>query len=109
MLKYGGVGFFGETWGAKQMIEHVASSINKCVATGAVVVGLASFSLFADISAAVAAPTPDTGSYDEQTDLAQEGCWGGVSSPPVAFEVGDPESAGCDHSRAAGSYGPHAG
>ena len=46
----------------------------------------------------VAFAAPDTGTYDDQMDLAQEACWGSVSLP-VAWEVGDPESAGCAHSR----------
>jgi hypothetical protein len=69
--------------------------------------GLTGLGLFAGVGTA-AATAPDTGTYDDMTELAQEGCWGGVSSPPVVFEVGDPESAGCEHSRMAGSYGPNA-
>jgi len=34
-------------------------------------------------------------------NVEQEDCWGEVSSPPAVFEVGDPESAGCEHSRTA--------
>ena len=49
-------------------------------------------------SAGVATAAPDTGTYDDYLDLAQEACWGSVSLP-VAWEVGDPESAGCAHSR----------
>jgi hypothetical protein len=48
----------------------------------------------------VADAAPDSGTYDDQMDLAQEACWGSVSLP-VAWEVGDPESAGCVHSRTA--------
>ena len=47
----------------------------------------------------VALGAPDTGTYDDQMDLAQETCWGSVSLP-VVWEVGDPESAGCAHARA---------
>jgi hypothetical protein len=47
---------------------------------------------------AAAGPVADTGTYDDLMDLAQETCWGSVSRP-VAWEVGDPESAGCAHSR----------
>ncbi len=50
------------------------------------------------VGVAAAAPGADTGTYDEQMNLAQETCWGSVSTP-VAWEVGDPESAGCAHSR----------
>ncbi len=57
---------------------------------------LAGFGGFAGV--AVAHATPDTGTYDDQMDLAQETCWGSVSVP-VAWVVGDPESAGCAHSR----------
>jgi hypothetical protein len=46
----------------------------------------------------VATAAPDSGTYDDQMDLAQETCWGSVSRP-VAWEVGDPESAGCAHAR----------
>lgn len=49
--------------------------------------------------AGVAAAAPDSGTYDDQMDLAMETCWGSVTLP-VAWEVGDPESAGCAHSRA---------
>ena len=49
-------------------------------------------------SAGVATAAPDTGTFDDYLDLAQEACWGSVSLP-VAWEVGDPESAGCAHSR----------
>jgi len=48
--------------------------------------------------AGVAAASPDTGTYDDQMDLTMEACWGSVSLP-VAWEVGDPDSAGCVHSR----------
>jgi hypothetical protein len=59
---------------------------------------LAGFAGFA--SGAVALAAPDSGTYDDQMDLAQETCWGSVSLP-VAWQVGDPESAGCAHSRTA--------
>jgi hypothetical protein len=49
-------------------------------------------------AARVASAAPDSGTYDDYLDLAQEACWGSVSLP-VAWEVGDPESAGCAHSR----------
>ena len=49
-------------------------------------------------SAPVATAAPDTGTYDDYMDLALEACWGSVSLP-VAWEVGDPVSAGCAHSR----------
>jgi hypothetical protein len=88
------------------MTKHVASTTKKFLAAGGLAFSLAGFGLFAGLGTAAAAP--DTGTYDDQMDLAQEGCWGGVSSAPVAFEVGDPESAGCEHSRMAGSFGPNA-
>ena len=59
---------------------------------------LAGFGGFAAGTVALAAP--DSGTYDDQMDLAQETCLGSVSLP-VAWEVGDPESAGCVHSRTA--------
>jgi len=40
----------------------------------------------------------DTGTYDDQMDLALEACWGSISLP-VAWQVGDPESVVCAHSR----------
>jgi hypothetical protein len=91
------------------MMNHVASTTKKFLAAAGLALGLTGFGLFADISIAAAhATAPDTGTYDDMTDLAEEGCWGGVSSPPVAWEVGDPESAGCEHSRMSGSFGPNA-
>jgi hypothetical protein len=98
------------------MTKHVASTTKKFVAAGGLVFGLAGFGLFAGVGTA-AATAPDTGTYDEQienrdngldSNLAEDACWGGVASVPVAFEVGDPESAGCEHSRMTGSYGPNA-
>ena len=72
--------------------------MKKIVAAGGFAVGLASLGGYTGIAAAD--PVPDTGTYDDQMDLAQEACWGGGISVPVAWEVGDPESAGCDQSRA---------
>jgi hypothetical protein len=89
------------------MTKHVASTTKKFVAAGGLVFGLAGFGLFAGVGTA-AATAPDTGTYDDMTDLTEEGCWGAVASPPVAFEVGDPESAGCEYSRMNSSYGPNA-
>ncbi len=89
------------------MTKHVASTTKKFLAAGSLAFGVAGFGLFAGVGTA-AATAPDTGTYDDMTELAQEGCWGGVSSPPVAWEVGDPDSAGCEHSRMAGSFGPNA-
>jgi hypothetical protein len=88
-------------------MNHVASTAKKLLAAGGVACGLVGFVLFADVSTAAADALPDTGSYDEQTNLAQEGCWGGISSLPVAFQVGHPGSGGCEHSRTAASYGPN--
>jgi hypothetical protein len=47
---------------------------------------------------AVADAAPDTGTYDDQMDLALEACWGSVSLP-APWVVGDPESLVCAHSR----------
>lgn len=66
------------------------------LAAAAFAVCLAGFGGYAGVAVAHAAP--DTGTYDDQTDLAQEVCWGSISLP-VAWQVGDPESAGCTHSR----------
>jgi hypothetical protein len=74
------------------------NTIKNLVAAYAFAVCLAGFGGFAGGTVALAAP--DTGTYDDQMDLAQETCWGSVSMP-VAWEVGDPESAGCVHSRTA--------
>jgi hypothetical protein len=100
------------------MTKHVASTTKKLFAAGGLAFGLAGFGIFAGVSTAVADGTsPDTGSYDElienrdsglDSNLAEDACWGGVASVPAAFEVGDPESAGCGHSRMAGSFGPNA-
>jgi hypothetical protein len=65
------------------------------IAASGLAICLAGFGAFADAAAHAA---PDTGTYDDQTDLRQEFCWGSVSES-VAWEVGDPESAGCSHSR----------
>ena len=89
------------------MAKHVASTTKKLIAACGLAFSLAGVGLLAGVGTA-AATAPDTGTYDDMTDLAPEGCWGGVASPPVAFAVGDPGSAGCEHSRMAGSYGPHA-
>ena len=72
------------------------NTIKKVLAACAFAICLAGFNGFAG---AVALAAPDTGTYDDQMDLAQETCWGSVSLP-VAWEVGDPESAGCAHARA---------
>jgi hypothetical protein len=87
------------------MNDYVARSTKKFAAAGIVVLCLGGLNVFAGVSTASADPVKYEGTYDDQTNLNQEGCWGAVSSPPVAFEVGDPESAGCEHSRATGSYG----
>ena len=72
-------------------------NVKQIVAASGVAIGLIGLGGFAGVAAAD--PVPDTGTYDEQMNVEQENCWGGVSSPPVAFEVGDPESAGCEYSR----------
>ncbi len=92
------------------MSKHAAdtaSTTKKFLAAAGLASSLAGLGLFAGVGTA-AATAPDTGTYDDMMDLAQEGCWGGVSSAPAAFEVGDPESGGCEHSRMAGSFGPNA-
>jgi hypothetical protein len=101
-------------------MKHVASTTKKFLAAGGLAFSLAGFGLFAGIGTAVADGTkPDAGSYDEQTDLAQEACTGGIPSPPgtaskafvVASSAGNvgavlpnPKEAGCQHNRVASSY-----
>jgi hypothetical protein len=82
-------------------IKQLASETKKLVAAGGLALGLVGFGLLAGINTAAVATNPDTGTYDEQTNLAQEGCWGAIPSPPVstAWQIGDPESAGCAHAR----------
>jgi hypothetical protein len=103
-------------------MKHVASTTKKFLAAGGLAFSLAGFGLFAGIGTAVAdGTTPDTGSYDEQTDLAQEACTGGIPSPPgtasAAFDVAssagnsgaalpNPEEAGCQHNRVTSSSPP---
>ncbi len=72
------------------------NTIKKLLAASTFAICLANFAVIA--GGPVALGAPDSGTYDDQMDLAQEACWGSVSSP-VAWEVGDPESAGCAHSR----------
>jgi hypothetical protein len=72
----------------------MGTAIKAVLATTALTITLAGFGG----AAGVASAAPDTGTYDDYLDLAQEACWGSVSLP-VAWEVGDPESAGCAHSR----------
>jgi hypothetical protein len=74
------------------------NTIKKLLAASAFAICLAGFGGF--VGGTVALAAPDTGTYDDQMDLAQEACWGSVSRP-VAWEVGDPESAGCAHARTA--------
>ena len=45
------------------------------------------------LASAVAHAAPDSGTYDDQMDLAQELL--GIRLRTVAWVVGDPESAGC--------------
>ena len=72
-------------------------TMKKIVAASGFAIGLASLGGFAGVAAAD--PVPDTGTYDDQMDLEQEDCWGGGIAVPVAWEIGDPESVGCEHSR----------
>jgi hypothetical protein len=76
-------------------IKHVATKTKRLVAVG----GLVGIGLSAGLGTAAAVPKPDTGSYDEQTELAQDQCWGGVKPQPVAWKVGHPRSAGCVYAR----------
>lgn len=79
---------------------HVSIPLRRLFAVSGLVFSLAGFGLFASINTAAAPPKPDTGTYDEQANVAQEACWGGVASPPPkAFKIGNPESAGCAHAR----------
>jgi len=80
-------------------IEHAATKTKKLIAVGGLGLGLVGFGLFAGTTTAAAVPKPDSGSYDEQTDLAQDQCWGGVRPQPVAWQVGHPRSAGCVYAR----------
>jgi len=82
--------------GGMPVIKHVLT-IKEIVAASGVAISLVGLGGFAGVAAAK--PLVDTGTYDEQMDVEQEDCWGEVSSPPAVFEVGDPESAGCEHSR----------
>jgi hypothetical protein len=72
----------------------IRAAITTVLATTVFAISLAGFGG----SAVVATAAPDTGTYDDYLNLAQEACWGSVSLP-VAWQVGDPESAGCAHSR----------
>ena len=80
------------------MIKHVLA-VKEIVAASGVAISLVGLGGFAGVAAAE--PLVDTGTYDEQMDVEQEDCWGEVSSPPAVFEIGDPESAGCGHTRTA--------
>jgi hypothetical protein len=72
----------------------IGVAIKTVLATTVLAMSLAGFGG----SVGVATAAPDTGTYDDYMDLAMETCWGSVSLP-VAWAVGDPESAGCAHSR----------
>lgn len=71
--------------------------MKRTIAVTAFAVCLAGLGGYAPV--AIASAAPDSGTYDDQMDLRQETCWGSISLP-VAWEVGDPESAGCAHIRA---------
>jgi hypothetical protein len=74
-------------------MKHFASTTKKFLAAGGLAFSLAGFGVFAGTGTAVADGTaPDTGSYDEQLDLALEDCWTSGMS------------AGCEHSRINASY-----
>lgn len=100
------------------MTKHVTSTTKKFIAAGGLAFSLAGLGLFAGVGTAAADGTsPDSGSYDElvesrdsgvDVNLAEDACWGSLAGMPAVFEVGDPESAGCDHSRVTSSYGPNA-
>jgi hypothetical protein len=70
--------------------------MKRTIAATAFAICLAGFGGSTGVAVAFAAP--DTGTYDDQMDLALEKCWGSVSLP-VAWKVGDPESVVCAHSR----------
>jgi hypothetical protein len=72
------------------------AAIKRVFAAGGFAICLAGFGGFSGVAAADQAP--DSGTYDDMMDLAQEACWGSVTLP-VAWEVGDPGSAGCAHAR----------
>ncbi len=79
--------------------EHLATGTKRLVAAWGLVFGLVACVLFAGTDSVVTATKPDTGTYDELTDLAQEACWGSVAPQPVPWKVGNAESAGCAHVR----------
>lgn len=110
-------------------MKHVASTTKKFLAAGGLAFSLAGFGLFASVGTAVAdGTTPDSGSYDEQTDLAQAACSGATPSPPsdggatdwlptaaaadeasssagtIGASTPDPTEAGCQHNRVSSSY-----
>ena len=57
--------------------------MKRTIAAAAFALCLAGFGGFASVAVAHAAP--DSGTYDDQMDLAQETCWGSVSAP-VAWD-----------------------
>lgn len=73
----------------------------KIIAAGGLAMGLAGLGLFAGVSAADPGTVPDTGTYDDATNIAQESCWGGIPGGGAhqPFSVGGAADAGCVHSR----------
>ena len=84
-------------------MKHVASTTKKFLAAGSLAFSLAGFGLFAGVGTAVADAvadgTVDSGSYDEQTDLAQDACSGEIPGP------GSTAAAADDASTSAGTLG----
>ena len=64
-----------------------ATKMESTLVAGGLALSLAGFGVFAGVASAA----PDL-------NVNQENCWGGVVYP-TAWEVGDPESAGCEHLR----------
>jgi hypothetical protein len=64
-----------------------ATSTKSMLVADGLALSLAGFGVFAGVASAA----PDL-------NVNQEYCWGGVAYP-TAWEVGDPESAGCEHLR----------
>jgi hypothetical protein len=84
-------------------MKYVASTTKKVLAASIMAVGLSGLGTLVTAGTAGAEPaiwdddgyqnTPNTGSYDELTELKMEGCWSAA------------KSAGCDYTRLSGSYG----
>jgi hypothetical protein len=78
--------------------RSISAAMKVIFAASGLAVCMAGFGGFAGVAPAYAAP--DTGTYDDQLNLEMESCWGSVPLPGArAWEVGNPESAGCAHKR----------